>query len=79
MTSDTTLNKQEIAKQTLDNEQQVKENVIKEDINQEINNAPIIQFPSFDKSCSQQSLARFIVDNNLVTLVPQQGAFIVHG
>jgi hypothetical protein len=37
VTSDTTLNKQEIAKQTLDNEQQVKENVIKEDINQEIN------------------------------------------
>ena len=79
MTSDTTLNKQEIAKQPLDNEQQVKENVIKEDINKEINNAPIIQFPSFDKSCSQQSLARFIVDNNLITLVPQQGAFIVHG
>ena len=79
MTSDTTLNKQEITKQTLYNEQQVKENVIKEDINQEINNAPIIQFPSFDKSCSQQSLARFIVDNNLITLVPQQGAFIVHG
>ena len=79
MTSDTTLNKQEIVKQTLDNEQQVKENVINEDINQEINNAPIIQFPSFDKSCSQQSLTRFIVDNNLITLVPQQGAFIVHG
>jgi actin-related protein len=51
VTSDTTLNKQEIAKQTLDNEQQVGENVIKEDINQEINNAPIIQFLSFDKSC----------------------------
>jgi hypothetical protein len=79
VTSDTTLNKQEITKQTLYNEQQVKENVIKEDINQEINNAPIIQFPSFDKSCSQQSLARFIVDNNLITLVPQQVAFIVHG
>jgi hypothetical protein len=79
VTSDTTLNKQEIAKQTLDNEQQVGENVIKEDINQEINNAPIIQFPSFDKSCSQQNLTRFIVDNNLISWVPQQGAFIVHG
>jgi hypothetical protein len=44
-----------------------------------LNNAPNIQFPSFDKSCSQQSLTRFIVDNNLITLVPQQGAFIVHG
>jgi hypothetical protein len=30
VTSDTTLNKQEIAKQTLDNEQQVGENVIKD-------------------------------------------------
>lgn len=79
MISDTTLNKQEIVKQRLDNEQQVEENVIKEDMNQEINNAPIIQFPSFDKSCSQQSLARLIVDNNLITLVPQQGAFIVQG
>ena len=47
VTSDTTLNKQEIAKHTLNNEKQVEESVIKEDINQEINNVPIIQFPLF--------------------------------
>jgi hypothetical protein len=40
--------------------------------------APVIDFPDFNTDSSQQSLARFIVENNLITLVPQQGAFIVN-
>ena len=43
-----------------------------------VNQAPVINFPVFNTDSSQQSLARFIVENNLITLVPQQvHAFIV--
>lgn len=44
-----------------------------------VNQAPVIHLPVFNNDSSQQSLARFIVENNLITLVPQQGAFIVNG
>jgi hypothetical protein len=40
--------------------------------------APVIDFPDFNTDSSQQSLARFIEENNLITLVLQQGAFIVN-
>ena len=41
--------------------------------------APVIDFPDFNTDSSQQSLARFIEENNLITLVLQQGAFIING
>ncbi|CAG2233950.1 PAFAH1B2_3 [Mytilus edulis] len=44
-----------------------------------VNQQPVIEYPTINTDSSQQSLARFIVDNNLITLVPQQGAFIVNG
>ena len=44
-----------------------------------MNQAPVIDFPDFNTDSSQQSLARFIEENNLITLVLQQGAFIVNG
>jgi hypothetical protein len=44
-----------------------------------VNQAPVIHFPDFNTDSSQQSLARFIEENNLITLVLQQGAFIVNG
>ena len=48
--------------------------VIKKECDDTVNQAPV-----FNTDSSQQSLARFIVENNLITLVPQQGAFIVNG
>ena len=53
--------------------------VIKKECDDAVNQAPAIKFPVFNTDSSQQSLARFIVENNLITLVPQQGAFIVNG
>ena len=53
--------------------------VIKNECHETVNEAPAINFPVFNTDSSQQSLARFIVENNLITLVPQQGAFIVNG
>jgi hypothetical protein len=45
-----------------------------------VNQAPVINFPVFNTDSSQQSLVRFIVENNLITLVPlQMHAFIVNG
>ena len=44
-----------------------------------VEKTPVVELPVFNSDCSQQSLARFIVDNNLITLFPQQGAFIVQG
>ena len=44
-----------------------------------VEKTPMVELPVFNSDCSQQSLARFIVDNNLITLVPQEGAFIVQG
>ncbi|CAC5384992.1 unnamed protein product [Mytilus coruscus] len=44
-----------------------------------VNQQPVIENPTSNPDCSQQSFARFNVDNNLITLVPQQGAFIVNG
>ena len=37
------------------------------------------EFPVLDKNCSQQTLARYIVENNFISLVPSQGAFVVQG
>ena len=52
--------------------------VIKKECDDTVNQAPAITFPVFNTDSSQQSLARFIVENNLITLVPQQvHAFIV--
>jgi hypothetical protein len=42
-------------------------------------NQPVIQFPAFENDCSLKTLARFSVDNDLITFVPQQGAFVVQG
>jgi hypothetical protein len=53
--------------------------VIKKECDDTVNQAPAINFPVFNTDSSQQSLASFIVENNLITLVPQQGAFIVNG
>ncbi|CAG2237061.1 unnamed protein product [Mytilus edulis] len=70
------LNSQEIIKQT-NSDENTSTNQVKLENNEVIvNQQPVIQYPT---DSSQQSLARFIVDNNLITLVPQQGAFIVNG
>ena len=52
--------------------------VIKKECDDTVNQVPVINVPVFNTDSSQQSLARFIVENNLITLV-QQGAFIVNG
>ena len=78
-------NKQEIVEQTPVNTEIASVNikddktVIKKECDDTVNQAPVINFPVFITDSSQQSLARFIVENNLITLVPQQGAFIVNG
>ncbi|CAG2257782.1 unnamed protein product [Mytilus edulis] len=70
------LNSQEIIKQT-NSDENTSTNQVKLENNEVIvNQQPVIQYPT---DSSQQSLARFIVDNHLITLVPQQGAFIVNG
>ncbi|CAG2257570.1 unnamed protein product [Mytilus edulis] len=70
------LNSQEIIKQT-NSDENTSTNQVKLENNEVIvNQQPVIEYPT---DSSQQSLARFIVDNNLITLVPQQGAFIVNG
>ena len=53
--------------------------VIKKECYETVNQAAAIHFLVFNTDSSQQNLARFIVENNLITLVPQQGAFIVNG
>ena len=45
--------------------------VIKKECDETVNQAPVINFPVFNTDSSQQSLARFIVENNIITLVPQ--------
>jgi hypothetical protein len=78
-------NKQEIVEKTPVNTEIASVNikddktVIKKECDDTVNQAPVIHFPDFNTDSSQQSLARFIVENNLITLVPQQGAFIVNG
>ena len=78
-------NKQEIVEKTPVNIEIASVNikddktVIKKECDDTVNQAPVINFPVFNTNSSQQSLARFIVENNLITLVPQQGAFIVNG
>jgi hypothetical protein len=53
--------------------------LIKKECGETVNQAPVINFPVFNTDSSQQSLVRFIVENNLITLVPQQvHAFIVN-
>jgi len=37
------------------------------------------EIPVLDKNCSQQALARYIVENNFISLVPSQGSFVVQG
>ena len=70
------LNSQEIIKQT-NSDENTSTNQVKLENNEVIvNQQPVIEYPT---DSSQHSLARFIVDNNLITLVPQQGAFIVNG
>jgi hypothetical protein len=51
---------------------------IKKECDETVNQSAVLNFPVFNTDNSQQSLARFIVENNLITLVPQQGAFIVN-
>jgi hypothetical protein len=77
-------NKQEIVETTPVNTEIASVNikddktVIKKECDETVNQAPVINFPVFNTDSSQQSLARFIVENNLITLVPQQvHAFIV--
>ena len=78
-------NKQEIVEQTPVNTEIASVNikddktVIKKECDDTVNQAPVINFPVFNTDSSQHSLARFIVENNLITLVPQQGVFIVNG
>ena len=78
-------NKQEIVETTPVNTEIASVNikddktVIKKECDETVNQAPVINFPVFNTDRSQQSLARLIVENNLITLVPQQGAFIVNG
>ena len=45
--------------------------VIKKECDETVIQAPVINFPVFNTDSSQQSLARFIVENNIITLVPQ--------
>ena len=79
-------NKQEIVETTSVNTEIASVNikydktVIKKERDKTVNQAPVINFPVFNTDSSQQSLVRFIVENNLITLVPQQvHAFIVNG
>jgi len=53
--------------------------VIKKEYDETVNRAPVINFPAYNTDRSHQSLTRLIVENNLITLVPQQGDFIVNG
>ena len=79
-------NKQEIVEATPVNAEITSVNinddktVIKNECHETVNEAPAINFPVFNTDSSQQSLKRFIVENNLITFVPQQvHAFIVNG
>jgi hypothetical protein len=44
--------------------------VMKKGCDEAVKQAPVINFAVFNTDSSQQSLARFIVENNLITLVP---------
>ena len=79
-------NKQEIVEKTPVNTEigsvNIKDDktVIKKECDDTVNQAPVIHFPVFNTDSSQQSLARFMVESNLITFVPQQVyAFIVNG
>ena len=58
-----------------------KEHTLHEDVSDNtdtVNSIDIKQeFPSF--ITSQHALAKYVVDNNLISLVPSQGAFVVQG
>ena len=66
-------NKQEIVEKTPVNTEIASVNikddktVIKKERDDTVNQAPVINFPVFNTDSSQQSLARFIVENNLIT------------
>jgi hypothetical protein len=78
-------NKQEIVEKTPVNTKIASVNIkddktiIRKECDETVNQSTVINFPVFNTDSSQQSLARFIVENNLITLVPQQSAFIVNG